>query len=76
MGIPVISITGVASAGFILFLVYEFLAWPGFGLRDPFLVLMNFGMIPLGLILYKVASVIRKRQGIDFADLFGQIPPE
>ncbi|HKM77469.1 MAG TPA: amino acid permease [Candidatus Bathyarchaeia archaeon] len=76
MGIPAISITGVASAGFMLFLVYEFLAWPGFGLRDPFLVLMNFGMIPLGLILYKIASVIRKRQGIDFANLFSQIPPE
>jgi amino acid transporter len=76
MGIPVISITGVASAGFILFLVYEFLAWPGFGLRDPFLVLMNFGMILLGLVLYKAASVIRKRQGINFANLFSQIPPE
>jgi len=75
-GIPLITITGTASAAFMLFLVYEFLAWPGFGLNNPFVILLNFGLIPVGLIFYAVAYFVRKRQGILLADLFRQIPPE
>jgi uncharacterized protein (DUF2062 family) len=76
MSIPVISITGIASAGFILFMVYEFLIWPGFGLEDPFLTPMNFGMIPVGLIFYATTYFLRRRQGINLSRLLQHIPPE
>ncbi len=75
-GIPVVTISGIASAGFLLFLVYEFVAWPGFGLRDPLLILLNFGFIPAGLAIYAVVSLVRRRQGILLAELFREIPPE
>jgi len=76
LGIPIVSLTGIASAGFILFLVYEFLVWPGFGLTDPFFILMNFGLIPIGCILYVIASLLRKRDGIDLTSIYQEIPPE
>lgn len=74
--IPIITIAGLISAGFILFMTYEFLVWPGFGLQDPFLIIMNFGMIPLGLIFYTISFVIRRRQGVNLANTFNHIPPE
>ncbi|HMK84254.1 MAG TPA: hypothetical protein VK503_11095, partial [Candidatus Bathyarchaeia archaeon] len=74
--IPIVTITGIAAAGFMLFMVYEFIAWPGFGLQDPLLILLNFGMIPIGLAFYLIAWIVRRRQGIDLTKLFQQIPPE
>ncbi len=75
-GVPLVTITGLASAGFMLFLVYEFLAWPGFGLRDPFFIFLNFGLIPVGMVIYAIAATIRKRQGIPLTAVFREIPPE
>jgi amino acid transporter len=75
-GIPLVTATGIAAAAFMLFMVYEFLAWPGFGLNNLLVILLNFGMIPVGLIFYAVAFYVRKQEGILLTDLFRQIPPE
>jgi APA family basic amino acid/polyamine antiporter len=74
-GIPVMTICGVVGAGFMLFLAYEYAAWPGFGISSPAMLFLNFGMILVGFVLYWVIRAVRRRQGIDIDLAFKEIPP-
>ena len=74
-GIPLITLSGIIQVGFILFLAYEYAAWPGFGISSPAMLFLNFGMIPVGFALYWVIRAARKRQGIDLDLVFHEIPP-
>lgn len=74
-GIPVITISGLIQVGYILFLAYEYATWPGFGISNPLMLFLNFGMIPVGFVLYWLIRVYRKGQGIDLDLVFREIPP-
>jgi APA family basic amino acid/polyamine antiporter len=73
--VPVIAIFGVIEIAFMLFLLYEFLAWPGFGLSDPIFTILTFGFFVAGFFLFWIIRAIRKRQGIDIDLAFREIPP-
>jgi amino acid transporter len=78
-GIPVITITGVVSAIFILFMVAEWsfnaVYGTAFSLNasSPIYFLVTY---LAALAIYVVARVVRKRQGIDLARIHREIPVE
>jgi basic amino acid/polyamine antiporter, APA family len=78
-GIPVITITGVVSAIFILFMVAEWsfnaVYGTAFSLNasSPIYFLVTY---VAALAIYVVARVVRKRQGIDLARIHREIPVE
>lgn len=75
--IPLVSITGAVTAGYILFLVFVFFSYPGFGLRTPILAFLAFGINVIGIAIYFVAREYRrKREGIDIDNVFQEMPPE
>ena len=77
-GIPLISITGAVTSGYILFLVYVFFSYPNFGLNTPFMEFLAFGLNLVGIVLYFVIREYRRRRrsGIDVRFAFEEIPPE
>jgi amino acid transporter len=78
-GIPVITITGVVSAIFILFMVAEWsfntVYGTAFSLNasSPIYFLVTY---LAALAIYVIARVVRKRQGIDLARIHREIPVE
>src|SRR5438105_625717 len=78
-GIPVITITGVVSAIFLVFMLAEwsFIAVYGtaFSLNasSPIYFLVTY---LAAVVIYVVARVVRKRQGIDLARIHQEIPVE
>ena len=87
-GIPVITITGVVSAAFLLYMLAEwsFSAIYGTQLVDitgghvkvsnPSTVIYFAGTYVLAIAIYVVARLIRKNQGIDLARIHQEIPVE
>jgi basic amino acid/polyamine antiporter, APA family len=78
-GIPVITITGVVSAIFILFMLAEwsFNAVYGTAFSLNASSPIYFGVTYLvAIAIYLVARVVRKRQGIDLARIHREIPVE
>lgn len=73
--VPVICIAGAIEVVFMLFLLYEFLAWPGFGLSNPTFVGLTLGFFVAGFVLFWIIRAIRKRQGIDIDLAFREVPP-
>ena len=74
-GVPLITIFGVIQAAYMLFMVYEYVAWPQFGISAPLPLFLNFGMILVGFALYWLIRAIRRRQGVDIDLAFAEIPP-
>jgi len=74
-GVPLITIVGVIQAAYMLFMVYEYVAWPQFGISAPLPLFLNFGMILVGFVLYWLIRAIRRRQGVDIDLAFAEIPP-
>ena len=78
-GIPVITITGLVSAIFIVFMLAEWsfnaVYGTAFSLNasSPIYFLVTYGV---ALAIYLVARVVRKRQGIDLARIHREIPVE
>jgi basic amino acid/polyamine antiporter, APA family len=78
-GIPVITITGVVSALFLLFMLAEWsfnsVYGTSFSLNGASPI--YFGLTYLAaIVIYLVARVVRKRQGIDLARIHQEIPVE
>jgi len=74
-GIPLITIFGTVQAAYMIFMVYEYVSWPEFGISAPIPLFLNFGMIILGFIFYWIIRALRKAQGIDIDLAFKEIPP-
>ena len=78
-GIPVITITGVVSAIFLVFMLVEWSLNSVYGTSfsiskaSP----IYFGATYLAaIVIYVVARMVRKRQGIDLARIHREIPVE
>jgi len=78
-GIPVITITGVVSAIFIVFMIAEWSFNVVYGtafslnISSPIYFLVTY---LVAIAIYVVARVVRKRQGIDLARIHREIPVE
>jgi APA family basic amino acid/polyamine antiporter len=82
-GIPLISISGFLTALFLGFNLYKWL-WPPFNSDSSNLYAINVpkslyfmgGMYLLALVIYVVAKIYRKSQGIDLKAIYTEIPVE
>ncbi len=80
-GVPLITIVGVITAGFLLFMLWE---W-SFNSSDlygttfsstPSSVYYFLATYAVAIVIYVVARVVRKRQGIDLTRIHHEIPVE
>jgi len=76
LGIPLISITGFITAVFLGFNLWKWLRDPLYAVnRRDSLVFMG-SMYALAILIYVVARVYRRRQGIDLRAVHEEIPVE
>lgn len=79
-GVPLISILGVLGALFTIFLSYSTLQ-PSVTppLSGAYIQLLAYAVVPVtivaGIVMYIVAYMYRKHQGLDFSLAFKEIPP-
>lgn len=79
-----ITILGLVSLAFIIFMTYVYVAnesyffsVPAFGLSTTALIALNFIFIPIGALIYFISYLTRKRNDkIDLNMIVSQIPPE
>jgi APA family basic amino acid/polyamine antiporter len=79
-GIPLITIAGVIFAGFLVFLLYEWLIDPkklyGIGISNISSIIYMGAMYLLALIIFVCFKLYRKRQGVDTKKIYDEIPVE
>ena len=74
-GIPLLSVVGVLSFIITLVLEIQYLVYSPVGANDPHsLSIMAFAVV-LGMVVYAVAVLVRKREGIDIGTAYHEIPP-
>jgi hypothetical protein len=75
-GLPKMVWAGIISTATmglsILLLLFE----PRLGANSPLGLAMVFGSTAVACIIYLVARIVRKRQGLDLASVYKEIPPE
>jgi basic amino acid/polyamine antiporter, APA family len=80
-GIPLITITGAITALFLGWNIYKWL-WPPlsdgnlYGINVPDSIYFMGGMYVLALVIYVVAKIYRRSQGIDLSAIHREIPVE
>jgi basic amino acid/polyamine antiporter, APA family len=81
LGIPLITLSGAITALFLGWNIYKWI-WPPlsdgnlYGINVPDSIYFMGGMYLLALIIYVVAKIYRKRQGIDLSAVYREIPVE
>ena len=79
-GIPLISVAGVIFGAFLVYLLYEWLVDPnnlyGISYRNQASMIFMGSMYLLAIIIYVVAKVVRKSQGVDLNLVYKEIPVE
>ncbi len=81
LGIPLITVSGIITALFLGWNIYKWI-WPPladgnlYGINVPDSMYFMGGMYLLALIIYIVAKIYRKRQGIDLSAVYREIPVE
>jgi amino acid transporter len=81
LGIPLITISGTITALFLGWNIYKW-AWPPFaegnlyGINVPDSMYFMGGMYLLALVIYAIARIYRKSQGIDLKAVYKEIPVE
>jgi amino acid transporter len=79
-GIPLITIAGIIFGGFLVFLLYEWLADPnslyGIGWKNTSSIIYMGAMYVLALGIYLGFRAYRARQGIDVSRIYKEIPVE
>ena len=82
-GVPMITVTGTLSALFLGCNMYKWL-WPTYNSASGNLYAINVptslkfmaSMYVLALVIYVVAKLVRRRQGIDLKTVYTEIPVE
>ncbi len=79
-GLPLISVAGVIFGGFLVFLLYQWFLDPnalyGIGLKNTASVTFMGVMYALAVVIYVVATVVRRGQGINLGRVYKEIPAE
>jgi amino acid transporter len=79
-GIPLITVAGAIFALFLIFLLYEWIFDPGnlYGIsfRNTSSVIFMGAMYLLAVVIYVVAKMVRKSQGVDLNLVYKEIPVE
>jgi amino acid transporter len=79
-GLPLISVAGVIFGGFLVFLLYQWFLDPnalyGIGLKNTASVTFMGVMYGLAIVIYVVAKIVRRSQGVDLGMVYKEIPAE
>jgi basic amino acid/polyamine antiporter, APA family len=76
-GVPLIAIAGVVNLLLFTIILYSSFTLPAFaGPVGTIAVAFVLGIYLVGLVIYFVAAVIRRQQGVDLNLLYSEIPPE
>jgi len=75
-GIPVITLAGIVAALFIAFMVYEWATNSTYGSNSKPSAIYLGATYLLAIVIYVIARVVRKRQGIDLSRIHREIPVE
>ncbi|MBI3648284.1 MAG: APC family permease [Actinobacteria bacterium] len=75
-GIPLITVSGFLTAAFLGFNLYEWFTNANYAVNDHSSLVFMGAMYVLALVIYVVAKVYRKSQGIDLKAIYQEIPVE
>ena len=74
--VPVLSIAGVVTLFFNLYMAYGLLSYPYLGGTSTPAIIAVLAIWLSGFVVFYVAKAYRSRQGIDLNQVYSQIPPE
>jgi basic amino acid/polyamine antiporter, APA family len=75
-GIPLITVTGFVTAAFLGFNLWHWFTNELYAVNDKSSLVFMGSMYALALVIYVVAKVVRKQQGIDLGAIHREIPVE
>jgi APA family basic amino acid/polyamine antiporter len=75
-GIPLITFSGILTAAFLGFNLWEWFKNDLYAVNNATSLKFMGGMYLLALVIYVVAKIVRKRQGIDLNSIYKEIPVE
>jgi len=76
LGIPIVPVCGLVTMGLIIFNLVEWLTNPAYGVNNSDSLIFMGILYALAIVVYVVARLVRKRQGIDLALINKEIPVE
>jgi amino acid transporter len=75
-GVPLITIAGVITAGFLGYNLWKWFTDSTYGLNNKGSYVFMGSLYGLALVIYIVARVVRSRQGVNLAQIHQEIPVE
>ena len=75
-GVPIVPVAGVVTIGLLGYNLYEWLHNSAYGVNNKDSLYYMAGMYVLAIVIYVVARLVRKRQGIDLGMINKEIPVE
>jgi APA family basic amino acid/polyamine antiporter len=76
LGIPVVPVSGVITIGLLVFNLYEWFTNDAYGVNNRDSLYFMGALYVLAIVVYVVARVVRRRQGIDLGLINKEIPVE
>ena len=75
-GIPVIAVTSALTAIFVGWNIYQWLSNSTYGVNNRTSLIFMGAMYALAIVIYVIAKLVRRRQGINLKLVYGEIPAE
>jgi len=75
-GVPVIAVTSGLAAIFLGWNIYEWLTNSTYGVNNRTSLIFMGAMYALAIVIYVIAKLVRRRQGINLKVVYGEIPAE
>jgi basic amino acid/polyamine antiporter, APA family len=75
-GVPVVPVAGVITIGLLGYNLYEWLSNSAYGVNNNSSLVFMGAMYVLAIVIYVVARIVRRRQGIDLGLVNKEIPVE
>jgi basic amino acid/polyamine antiporter, APA family len=75
-GVPVIAVTSGLAAIFLGWNIYQWLTNSTYGVNNRTSLIFMGAMYALAIVIYVIAKLVRRRQGINLKLVYGEIPAE
>jgi amino acid transporter len=75
-GVPVIAVTSGLAAIFVGWNIYQWLTNSTYGVNNRTSLIFMGAMYALAIVIYVIAKLVRRRQGINLKVVYGEIPVE
>jgi APA family basic amino acid/polyamine antiporter len=75
-GVPLVTVGGVVTLGFLVWMLVLWLKDDVYGVNNPTSLWYMGALYGLAVVIYAVARVVRRRQGVDLRAIHAEIPVE